>query len=151
MRLRHLLALTAALALVFPVTASAAEVTRTFDFSLEDWHEIEATDGLVTLHRLRLERKEGRVTKAAICRPYNSEYLETIQIQLEYTNGSSQNWDSRIETRWLDEEGRVIDGFSANEGLDKKSARKVARMSVPTSKYGLERAKTLEVTIHFKP
>jgi hypothetical protein len=53
--------------------------------------------------------------------------------------------------RWLDEEGRIIDAFSANEVMGKKSARKVAQASVSTLKYGLERAKTLEVEARFEP
>ena len=52
--------------------------------------------------------------------------------------------------RWLDAEGRVIDGFCANEKLDKKAAKQVVRVSVPTLKYAVERAETLEVTVHFK-
>lgn len=131
--------------------AFAAEITKTWEFALHEWHDIDATDGPVTLHRIQLDTKEGRFTKSAINRPYNQEYLETLQFQLEYTNESSTAWKARISVRWLDEEGEVIDGVSANEKLDKKSARKVTKLSMSTLKYGMERAEKLEVTIHYEP
>ncbi len=98
-----------------------------------------------------MDRKESRFNKAAISRPFNQQYLEPIRFQLEYTNGASQKWRARVTVRWLDEEGRVIDGFSVNETLEKKSARKIAQASVATLKYGLERAKTFEVEVRFEP
>lgn len=45
----------------------------------------------------------------------------------------------------------MIGGFSANETLDKKSARKIVAASFSTLKYGLERAETIEVEIHYEP
>ena len=130
---------------------AAAEFQKTFKFAVDEWHEIESTDGAVTLHRIRLNPKEGRSTRSAVLRPFNHEYLSTLQVQLEYTNGTERKWRARVAVRWLDEEGRIIDGFSGNEGLEKKSARKLTEMSVPTLKYGLEAAKTLEVDINFEP
>ena len=129
----------------------AAEVKKTYDFALDEWQEIGETDGAVTLHRIRIDRKEGRLTKSAIARPYNQSYLEPVRFQLEYSNGSSEKWKARVTVRWLDEDGQIIDGFSANEVRGKKSARKVAQASVSTLKYGLERAKTLEVEVRFEP
>lgn len=137
--------------LVASAPLSAAEVVRTYDFTVDEWLEIQETDGAVTLHRIRIDRKEGRLTKSTLARPHNQEFLETVGIQLEYTNESSQKWRTRIMVRWLDEDGRVIDGFSANEEMEKKSARKIAQASVSTLKYGLERARTLEVEIRFEP
>ncbi len=132
-------------------TLAAAEIAKTYDFVMDDWHAIDEADGPVTLHRVRLDRKDARFTKSALARPHNQEFLETVRIQLEYTNTSSQKWSARLNVRWLDEDGQVVDGFSANESLDKKSARKVTQVSVSTLKYGLERAKTLEVEVHFEP
>lgn len=129
----------------------AAEVVKTYDFVVDEWNEIGETDGPVALHRIRIDRKEGRLTKATLARPYNQSYLEPVRFQLEYSNGSSEKWRARVTVRWLDEEGRIIDGFSANEDLGKKSAHKVAQASVSTLKYGLERAKTLEVEVRFEP
>ena len=129
----------------------AAEVVKTYDFAVDEWQEIGETDGPVTLHRIRIDRKEGRLTKSTISRPYNQSYLEPVRFQLEYSNGSSKKWRARVTVRWLDEEGRIIDGFSANESMDKKSSHKVAQASVSTLKYGIERAKTLEVEVRFEP
>ncbi len=132
-------------------TLGAAEVVKTFDFVVDAWHEIEETDGPVALHRIRIDRKEGRLTKSTLARPYNQSYLEPVRFQLEYSNGSTEKWRARVTVRWRDEEGRIIDGFSANEVMGKKSAHKVAQASVATLKYGLERAKTLEVEVRFEP
>ena len=131
--------------------ANAAEVARSYDFAVDEWQEIGEVDGPVTLHRIRIDRKEDRLNKSTIARPYNLGYLETVRFQLEYTNGSSQKWRARIEVRWLDEAGKVIDGFGANETLDKKSANKVAQASVSTLKYGIQKAKTLEIKVRFEP
>ena len=131
--------------------AGAEEVIKTYEFEVDRWHAIEVVDGPVTLHRIRVDRKEDRLTKSVLARPYNQQYLEPIRFQLDYTNGSSSKWKARVSVRWLDKEGRVIDGFSANETLQKKSANKIAQASVATLKYGLERAQTLEVEIRFEP
>lgn len=141
----------ALLAALTAAPARALEVTKSFDFALEEWHELDASDGAVTLHRIRLNPQEKRLTKSRVFRPYNQEYLESVAIQLEYTNGSSTNWNARISARWLDEDGEVIDGFSGNEKLDKKAARKVTGLAVSTFRYGLEKAKTLEIAISFEP
>ena len=131
--------------------ASGEEVVKTYEFAVDEWFEIGSSDGPVTLHRIRIDRKEDRLTKSMLARPYNQQYLEPIRFQLEYTNGSSEKWRARITVRWLDEEGRIIDAFSANEVMAKKSAHKVAQASVSTLKYGLERAATLEVEVRFEP
>ncbi len=131
--------------------AEAATVAKSYDFALDSWNEIGASDGPVTLHRIRLDLIEGRLTKSAMARPHNQQYLETARVQLEYTNESSAKWKARIDVRWLDGEGRVIDGLGANETLDRRSAKKVTGVSVSTLKYGLDRAKTLEVEIHYEP
>jgi hypothetical protein len=131
--------------------ANAAEFVETYEFAVDEWRPIEESDGPVTLHRIRVDRKEDRLTKSALVRPYNQEYLEPVRIQLEYSNESSRKWRARIGVRWLDEDGTVIDGFSANETLQKKSAKKIVQASVSTLKYGISRARTLEVEIRFEP
>lgn len=131
--------------------AEAADLSESETFELDQWYELTATDGPVTLHRIRLERKEGRLTKSSVARPHNQEYLDTLAIQLEYTNESDRKWRARIDVRWLDEDGQVIDGFSGNETLDKKSARKITSMSLSTLKYGVEKADKLEIEIHYEP
>lgn len=131
--------------------SSAAQLKQTYDFALDKWQPIEDSDGPVTMHRVRLDIVEGRLTKSAVTRPYNQEFLETVRVQLEYTNESSSKWKGRITVRWLDEDGKAIDGISANETFDKRSAKKINQVSLSTLKYGLERAKTLEVEIHYEP
>ncbi len=147
-----ILAASAALAvLLLASPAPAAQLSQTFDFAIDRWFPLEAGDGPVTLHRIRLDLLEGRLTKSSLARPYNSEYLETVRIQLDYTNRATAKWSARVTVRWLDAEGRVIDGFSANEKLERNSARKVAQVTLSTLRYGLERAATLEVDIHYEP
>lgn len=140
-----------ALTLLTTIPAGAGEVTRSFDFELDTWNDVDSVDGPVTLHRVRLDRKEERISKTLLSRPHNQEYLDVIRITLEYTNEASAAWKARLEIRWLDAEGRIIDGFGANEKLNKKAAKQVVRVSVPTLKYGVEVAKTLEVMVHFQP
>lgn len=143
------------LAAVATITGSArleaAEVVKTYDFAIDEWQEIGEVDGPVTLHRIRIDRKEDRLNKASLARPNNLGYLEPVRFQLEYTNGASQKWRARVEVRWMDEDGMIIDGFSANETLDKKSAQKITQASISTLKYGIKKAKTLEVKIRFEP
>ncbi len=129
----------------------AEEVAKTYEFAVDEWYEIGVSDGPVTLHRIRIDRKEDRLTKSVLARPYNYQYLEPVRFQLEYSNGTDRKWKARVTVRWLDEDGQVIDGFSANETLDKKSAHKIAQASVSTLKYGIAAAKTLEVEIRFEP
>jgi hypothetical protein len=129
----------------------ATEVIKSYDFAIDEWQDIGEVDGPVTLHRIRIDRKEDRFNKSTLARPANLAYLEPVRFQLEYTNGASQKWKARVEVRWMDEDGVVIDGFSANETLDKKSAQKIAHASFSTLKYGIKRAKTLEVKVRFEP
>lgn len=131
--------------------AQGGEFIESYEFQVDQWHQIDVSDGPVTLHRIRVDRKEDRLTKAVLARPYNQQHLEPIRFQLEYSNGSSGKWKARVTVRWLDEEGRVIDGFSANETLGKKSAQKIVQASVATLKYGIERAKTLQIEVRFEP
>ena len=140
-----------AFTLLATAPAAAGEVTQTFDFELDAWHEIGIVDGPVKLHRIRLDRKEDRITKSVVSRPYYQEYLEVLRVTLEYTNEATAGWQARLDIRWLDDEGRVIDGFSANEKLDKKAAKEVVRVSVPTLKYAVQRAETLELKVHYQP
>ena len=131
--------------------AHGAEVIRSYEFEVDAWQELALSDGPVTLHRIRIDRKEDRLTKAVLSRPHNQQYLEPVRFQLEYSNGASEKWRARVTVRWVDSEGRVIDGFSANETLAKKSAYKIVQASVSTLKYGLESAKTLQVEIRIEP
>lgn len=140
-----------ALLFVLALPSFGGDADKTYRFALDEWHPIEEIDGPITLHRIRLDNKEGRWTKSTLARPHNQEFLETILIQLEYTNEGSKKWKARLEVRWLDEDDEVIDGFTANETLEKKSARDVVQVSVSTLAYGVKRARNLEVKVHFVP
>lgn len=131
--------------------AQGGEVAKTYDFAIDNWNEIAVEDGPVTLHRIRLDRKVGRISQANLARRFNEEYLQPIRFNLEYSNSSSAKRRLRVTVRWLDEEGKVIDGFGAAETLQKKSSHRVVQASVATLKYGLDRARTLEVEIRFEP
>ena len=141
-----------ALLLAGASAATAGEaIVKSYDFAVDKWFEIEESDGPITLHRIRIDRKEDRLTKSVIARPYNQQYLEPVRFQLDYTNTSSAKWKTRVTVRWLDEEGSVIDGFSANETFQKNSARRIVQASVATLKYGLQQATTLEVEVRVDP
>lgn len=141
--------LAATLALVPTASAHAGEVEKKVDFELDRWVELEATDGPVTLHRLRIVRTSG--TKSRILRPGNSEYLEDVQLQLEFSNGATRDWEARLDVVWSDDSGRPIDGYHDSENLDSNSRHDQQTVTLSTLRYGLERARKLNVRIRFDP
>jgi hypothetical protein len=141
--------LAAALALVVTVPALAGEVEKKADFELDRWIELEATDGPVTLHRFRIVRAAG--TKSRILRPGNSEYLEDVQLQVEFSNDASRDWEARLDVVWSDASGNPIDGYLDSENLDNDSRHDQQTVTLSTLRYGLERAKKLSVRIRFDP
>lgn len=151
MRKLQIALLICGLAVAGAVAADGAETVKTYQFSVDTWNPVSVEDGPVTLHRIRLDRKHDRLTQATLSRRANEEYLQPIRYHLEYSNTSSAKRRLRVTVRWLDEEGRVIDGFGATETLAKKSAQRVVQSSVATLKYGLDRAVTLEVELRFEP
>jgi hypothetical protein len=142
-----LLALPLTLALAAP--AVAGEVEKSVPFALDQWWDLGVTDGPVTLHRIRLVR-QGRGIKSKLVRPLNSEYLEDIQIQLEYTNDATKDWEARIDLEWRDAEGNAIDGYNDEETLDNESKHEEQTVTLSTLRYGLERAKKLDLRITFQ-
>ena len=132
-----------------PVLA-AAEVERSTAFALDSWIQLDAHDGPVTLHRVRLARSGGGV-KSRLLRPGNSEYLADVQIQVEFSNEASKDWEMRLEVEWLDGEGRVIDGYDDTESLDSDSRFDQQTVTLSTLRYGLERARKLKVRISYYP
>jgi hypothetical protein len=148
-RIRAAGRLVAALSLLATDPASAGEVEKKADFELDRWIELESADGPVTLHRFRIVRASG--TKSRILRPGNSEYLEDNQLQLEYTNDATRDWDARLDVVWSDASGNVIDGYHDSENLDSDSRRDQQTVTLSTLRYGLERAEKLSVRIRFDP
>jgi hypothetical protein len=129
--------------------ASAGSVEQTVTFAFDQWTDIKSTDGPVTLHRIRLV-KQGGFTKSKFLRPGSSEYLEDVQIQLEYTNTSTKDWDAEIVYEWLDADGKVIDGYTGKESLDSESSNDDTTMTLSTLKYGLSKAKKISFRIKYE-
>ncbi|MFN7961317.1 MAG: hypothetical protein U0002_08605 [Thermoanaerobaculia bacterium] len=129
--------------------AHAGEADKTAAFALDEWIELKATDGPVTLHRIRLAR-QGGFTKSKFMRPGNAEYLEDVQIQLEFSNESEKDWEAHIKFEWLDEAGKVIDGYNNNENLDGDSKFDKQTVTLSTLKYGLEKARKVKIHIEFE-
>lgn len=129
---------------------SAGEVSKDVAFALDQWVELDATDGPVTLHRIRLTKQSG-ITKSKFLRPGNSEYLQDVQIQLEFSNETSKDWEAHLEVEWLDGAGQVIDGYKDSETLGDGSRHDEQTVTLSTLKYGLEKAKKLKIAIRFEP
>ena len=137
-------------AFVLAAPAFAGEVEKKVPFALDQWIDLAATDGPVTLHRIRLV-KQGGVTKSSFVRPGNAQFLEDVQIQLEFTNDASKDWEARVHFVWLDGNGETIDGYDDNENLDSDSRHDQQTVTLSTLRYGLARAKQLEIRISFQP
>ena len=147
-----LVAIAALVALVSaqPSPALAGEVTKSAPFALDAWIDLGVTDGPVTLHRIRIASVSERgLTKSKLFRPGNSEYLQTVQIELEYTNSADRDWEADLDVVWKDASGVAIDGYHDDESLDERSHRDDTTVTLSTFRYGLDRAKTLEVEIEF--
>ena len=130
--------------------AGAGEVDQTVSFTLDQWFDLGVTDGPVTLHRIRIVR-EGGFTKSRLMRPGNSEYLEDIQIQLEFSNSATRDWEARFRLEWVDGSGRTIDGYNGTENLDDGSRHDLQTITLSTLRYGIEQARKLRVRIDFDP
>lgn len=139
-----------ALSLGLPCLAFAGTAEKSATFRLGEWVELAATDGPVTLHRIRLVQ-EGGFTKSKFMRPGNSQYLSDVQIQLEFTNDSTNDWEAQFDLEWLDADGKPIDGYRGQEGLDSEKRHEEQTVTLSTLRYGLERAKRLRVRIEFQP
>jgi hypothetical protein len=129
---------------------AAGQVEKSAPFALDQLIELGATDGPATLHRIRLVRASG-FTKSKLVRPGNSEYLTDVQVQLEYSNDATRDWEARLDIEWLDAEGRPIDGYDDRESLDSDARFEQQTVTLSTLRYGLERAKTIQVRIEFHP
>lgn len=140
-----------ALLLLAPPAARAGEVAKTVSFSLGTWADLAATDGPVTIHRIRLERQSG-ITKSKLFRPGGgSSYAADVQVQIEFTNDATHDWDAEVEVEWLDKDGVPIDGYRGTESLDSESRHDLQTITLSTLRYGLDRAKKLRVRLEFHP
>lgn len=143
-----LLILTLAATLALPTFAS--DIEKNVSFELDRWYDIEVTEGPVTIHRVRLEKQSG-VTKSSFFRPGNNEYLQTVQIQIEYSNDSSKDWEAELDIHWKDANGEIIDGYQDEEGLDEGDRHDITTVTLSTLKYGLKKAKKLHIEMSLHP
>jgi hypothetical protein len=147
MPIRSALVLAATLALAAPLAADAAGVDRTEAFVLDKWYDLDVTEGPVTLHRLRVVKQTGPITKSLFVRPGNQQYSETIQFQLEYSNDSTSDWVADLDVALLDSQGAAIDGYHDDEGLGEEERHEQATVTLSTLKYALARAAKLRIKI----
>jgi hypothetical protein len=134
------------------VPTGAEEFKASFPFELGRWYTIEREDGAVKLYRIRVEPQTGmRTFKSKLVRPTNSEFLQDVQIQLEYSNKASSDWKAKLRVVWTDEKGEPIDGYIGKESLGEDKKHELATMLLSTLKYGVLRAKKLEVEIDVEP
>ena len=150
MRTVHPLRLALAAALLLPLATFAGTVEKNVPFKLDQWIELASTDGPVTLHRVRIVR-QGGVTKSSFMRPGNNKYLTDVQIQLEFTNDSTNDWEARFAIEWLDGDGKVVDGYEGDEGLDSEKRHEQQTVTLSTLKYGIDKAKKLVIRIDTNP
>lgn len=130
--------------------AAAGEFSKTYTFELDKWYELASTDGPVTLHRLRLEKVGGGFTKLARLGG-SSEYAASVELQLEYSNDSSNDWDADVVVEWLDAKGEAIDGFRTEINLDEDDRHELKKSTLTTLSYGLGQARKLRIEIRTDP
>ncbi|MBI2570393.1 MAG: hypothetical protein HYV63_25620 [Candidatus Schekmanbacteria bacterium] len=149
-RSAHVLVLLAVFALARSGDAHAGDVDMTFPFKLDEWNKVEVTDGPITIHRIMIERQTG-ITKSSFFRPGNTEFLETVRIVIDYSNQAKRDWKARLDLAWLDEKGRVIDGYLDSENLDSDEYHDTDTVTLSTLKYGIDVAKDFRVRIKVLP
>ncbi|MGV8041307.1 MAG: hypothetical protein AB2L07_14995 [Thermoanaerobaculaceae bacterium] len=140
------------LAILIAASALAGgPVDKAVPFELGKWIDLEHTEGPVVLHRIRVVEQSGTITKSTIFRPTGSEYLKTVQIQLEYSNSATKDWECFMQVEWVDADDKVIDGYRDSESLDDREAHDAATVTLSTLKYGLEKGKTLKIHLEVHP
>jgi hypothetical protein len=144
-------ALTCLTLLVAASVMAGDAIDRSVPFELGTWIVLERTEGPVVLHRMRVVEQTGTITKSSIFRPSGSEYLKTVQIQVEYSNSATKDWTAWMQVEWVDADGKVIDGYRGDESLDDREVHDLVTVTLSTLKYGLERAKDLKIHLEIKP
>lgn len=147
LRSRLICLLAAVVLFLSALPLSAANIQKEFPFAVDEWFDIDVTDGPVTIHRIRIATQKGNI-KSKLFRPGNSAFSATVQIQIEYTNDSSRDYDADLDIVWVDAKGNEIDGYRDEEGIDEDEKDEMTAV-LSTLKYGLEQAKTLRVGIRF--
>jgi hypothetical protein len=135
-------------------SAGAAQATvlkQSCEFRLETWCDINQVDGPVTIHRARVTTTDAGLRSISATNVLNDEYLKRVSVQIEYTNEGGRKYKSFIKVRWVDADGEAIDGFGDEEGLEAHKARGMIKRSIGALKYGLVKAKTIEVEVNVNP
>lgn len=127
--------------------ASAVTIEKDFPFELDTWYEIGHENGPIQIHRVRVKHVAGNL-KSRVFRGNDTEFVETVQIQVEYTNRSDDDVEADLDIVWVDSQGREIDGYREEEDMDEDEHDEMTA-ALSTSKYGLEVAKTLKVRITY--
>ncbi|MCU0291111.1 MAG: hypothetical protein MUF10_03855 [Thermoanaerobaculaceae bacterium] len=144
-------ALTCLTLLVAASVMAGDAIDKSVPFELGTWIELERTEGPVVLHRMRVVEQTGTITKSSIFRPTGSEYLKTVQIQVEYSNSATKDLTLWMQVEWVDADGKVIDGYRDDESLDDREVHDLVTVTLSTLKYGLERAKDLKIHLEVRP
>jgi hypothetical protein len=140
-----------AAAVVGASAAAAADVERSVAFELDHWYDLGVTSGPVTFHRVRIVRQTGSLTKSTFFRPGNTQYLATVQLQIEYSNSEKRDWKANLDVAWVDGDGTPIDGYKGDEGLDGEESHGKVTVTLSTLEYGLARARKLKLAISSEP
>lgn len=144
----RLLIVASLLAFLLPSLTSAQAFDETFDFRLDEWIEIELEEDPITIHRLRVVRSNPGVA-ARIAR--NERYDQQLELELEYSNQASRDWELDIQLEWLDEDDAVIEGIETEFELDKRRARDLKKEKSSANRYGLGQAVRLSVRLELDP
>jgi hypothetical protein len=137
----------------FAAPARGGEFTRTVPFAVDQWIDIGLDDGAVKIYRIRVARQTTGLKnfKSVVARPTNAEFMQDVQIQIEFSNSASRDWQVKANIAWLDGSDRVIDGYKGSESLDEESKHDLVTMLFPTLKYGLEVARKLRIELEVEP
>ena len=130
---------------------TAGEVSKTVAFALDTWVPLGVKDGPVTLHRIRLAQQKGPLTESTLFRPGNSQFLDTVQIQLDYSNPEKPDWKAEPDVVWVDDAGNEIGGYGDAESLDAGESRETATVTLSTLEYGLAHGRKLKIALTFNP
>ena len=144
-RLLFVLALLCGLTSTLP--AAAETIERDFPFELDTWYDLDVEDGALTVSRVRVAHLKSNL-KSKLFRGSDTEFVETVQVQVEYINNTGRDYEAALDIVWVDSKGREIDGYRGKEEMDEGEHDEMTA-ALSTSKYGLSVAKKLKGRIIF--
>lgn len=131
-----------------PGLLRAQTVEKNLPFKLGDWISLDVERTPIILHRLRLVRSNGGIA-SRIAR--NQQYDQQVELELEFSNSSSQDWKGRVTVEWLDASGDTIEGIETKFELDDHETRSIRKERSSANRYGLEHARKLRLSIELNP